>query len=404
MRFTALFLLFSAAMAQVPKPPAAEVFGSVTVHVICGDTNQPARLARVTLQPVGEHIEEMTGMPGAPKSGTFAAGTNNVTMQTGLDGSVTIPRVSPGRYYVIVQLNGYLSPLAQFTLKEMNKPDDATRSEIEKTIPVVAVAAQQSSPLTVRLVHGATISGTLRFDDGSPVVNAFVDVEHRTKSGDWMSSGASSYGNTDDQGHYRFSSFAPGVYHVITRIETKTETGSNVFGYGMTKKDFGYVLTFYSGDGIRESTAKSFKVGEGENSTNNDITIPVARLHSISGTVVDAQTGAALNSARVTLYLGDDKTPCAFARTNFDDSTFHFDFVLEGDYTIKVSKAQLVRHDDVVPAQGAAFDGYAPKFKEVALKTYGNAEAPLKVQTDMTGVTLPVAEAATKPKAKTVAR
>ena len=47
-------------------------------------------------------------------------------------------------------------------------------------------------------------------------------------------------------------------------------------------------LMIYSGDATRKSEAVPFKLGPGEERTGEDITIPLSKLHSISGVVTAA--------------------------------------------------------------------------------------------------------------------
>ncbi len=97
-------------------------------------------------------------------------------VQTALDGSFAIPNVAPGSYYVIVTASGYLSPRPQrptpMTMKHCRlRPRDNRRS----TIPKVDVTGRSGSAnIDIRLERGAAVSGTIRFDDGSPAANVHV--------------------------------------------------------------------------------------------------------------------------------------------------------------------------------------------------------------------------------------
>ncbi len=398
MRFVAAVLLLCATNLQAQQPTPAQVFGSLTVHVVLGDTNQPARLADVTLQSADEPVPAPS-FDLKPKPGS-AAPLPVRSYKTGLNGTAQIPQVPPGRYYVVVQQPGYLSLSSQFTREEINHPDDEMKKTIETTNPVVAVAAQQGSTVTVRLTRGATVTGTLRFDDGAPVPHESIFFYRHGKDGKWALAGLENVPRTDDQGRYRASGLPAGEYRLQTQITVSPGVinGNSIFG-GFVMPGFEYRLTIYSGDGTRAADAKTLKLSDGENSSGNDITIPVARLHSVSGTLIDARNGAVLNSGRVGLYFGDDKEASAYARVG-DDSTFHFDMVLEGVYTLKVSGAKLMQRDPIAPAPGAAINAYAPKFKETPLKSYGDLEEPFTIHGDMTGVTLPIPEADPKAKAK----
>ncbi len=48
-------------------------------------------------------------------------------------------------------------------------------------------------------------------------------------------------------------------------------------------------LMVYSGDATRKSDADVFKLGPGEERAGDDITIPLSKLHSVSGVVTAAR-------------------------------------------------------------------------------------------------------------------
>src|ERR1700761_8412498 len=86
--------------------------GAITGHIYCGDTNAPARMASVQLDPIkGPKRSGASRISGDVPAGGVA--------QTGFDGSFTLSRVSPGSYYVITSKPGYLS----------TRPDDDNEAE-----------------------------------------------------------------------------------------------------------------------------------------------------------------------------------------------------------------------------------------------------------------------------------
>src|ERR1700748_1626646 len=111
MRLTLLLaLLPTLALAQSPTTsptPRPEDLGTVTGHITCADTQRPGRLARVRLVPV-----------------TIASDFNNdfgvfredlPSVQTDLFGAYTLRNIQAGRYYLSVDLVGYIEPLLDFT-------------------------------------------------------------------------------------------------------------------------------------------------------------------------------------------------------------------------------------------------------------------------------------------------
>src|ERR1035437_7397496 len=82
----------------VPPTPtlAPGTTGTVYGHVLCGDSGRPARMASVTLQPV-----VASPLPTSPTNSSASRVNRSApttVVQTLMDGSFTIPNVSPGDY------------------------------------------------------------------------------------------------------------------------------------------------------------------------------------------------------------------------------------------------------------------------------------------------------------------
>ena len=90
--------------AQQKVADEAVVTTTVSGHVYCADTNAPARMASVILQPA-EAIDAFK--PGADNH----VSSHGESVQTLLDGSFTIQHVPPGTYYVIASEPGYILSL-----------------------------------------------------------------------------------------------------------------------------------------------------------------------------------------------------------------------------------------------------------------------------------------------------
>ena len=153
--------------------------------------------------------------------------------QTVLDGSYSISGVKPGRYYVIVKKQGYLSPLSQLTREQLNKPDDAAQALISKLLARVTVTANHTAQADVRIYRGGTISGTVRFDDRSPNGGGGLSLVHKSKDGNWeafkpaMMVGFFSKDGADDQGRYRISGLPAGEYLVKAEINLRVVKMNN---------------------------------------------------------------------------------------------------------------------------------------------------------------------------------
>jgi len=127
-------------------------------------------------------------------------------VQTGLDGSFVIPKVPPGSYYVVATAAGYLSPRAEAKDIDNAEPPPAA-GQPPLVIPRVDVQAGQIAAIDIRLERGAAVSGTIRFDDGSPASGMHVGIVRRSKEkkGGTSSTDVGILGNeiTDDLGRYR---------------------------------------------------------------------------------------------------------------------------------------------------------------------------------------------------------
>ena len=164
----ALFLLAFgvAAVCQQQNPPLPPTQpGTVTGQVLCADTQRPARLADVELVRV-PGAADMPKSVGAHTQDTAAPVAQ--TSATSLDGSYTIAGVKPGRYYVVVDAPGYLIPLAAFGLKDLAAPNTATHLRMERAVQSITVNAGESVKQDIVLYRGASLSGTVSYDDGSP--------------------------------------------------------------------------------------------------------------------------------------------------------------------------------------------------------------------------------------------
>jgi len=95
---TGLLLAGISAVAQVRVEPT----GAVTGRVVCGDTNDPARAAKVHL----ETVRAASGEKKSTKGEVTAGSVEGVTLQTDLDGEFAFPKVPPGDYFVDVEMAG----------------------------------------------------------------------------------------------------------------------------------------------------------------------------------------------------------------------------------------------------------------------------------------------------------
>ena len=160
---------------QAAGKPAAT--GTISGHVFYADTNGPARLAQVLLEPA-DAVDGFTAGAGKSVSAHFSG------VQTLPDGSFTAPHVTPGTYNVYASAPGYLSPLAELgvTESQLHNPDKAVKEAIAQAIPRVTVSAGRAVSADLTLERGAAVSGTVLYDDGSPASG--IQVKLLTKKKD----------------------------------------------------------------------------------------------------------------------------------------------------------------------------------------------------------------------------
>ncbi len=202
---------------------SAAATGTVTGRVVCSDTNGPARFASVTLRP----IIPSKGVTVKLEDGHTEEHETVKLVPTGLNGSFTITGVKPGNYYVMAEKLGYRSP-SQITREEMSHPTEQVTRTMATLLAPVSVAANRTSTVEVRLLRGAVIDGTVRFDDGAPDGAAQVHLWRRDEKKEWtpygkgLLIGSTANASTDDAGHFRFSGLPGGEYLVSVQLELST--------------------------------------------------------------------------------------------------------------------------------------------------------------------------------------
>jgi len=206
-----------AASAQSPEKKPATT--TVTGHVYLADTNTPARLATVMLEPARALDNDPN--PHRPKDRS-ASMVLTSAVQTQLDGSFVIPKVAPGAYYVVAYKSGYLSPLSTVSQDALEHPTPEDHERIAGLLPRIVVEGGLPVSVDVRLERGAIISGTVLFDDGSPASGLPVHALVRQKDGKkeiWsplrpMPFALMAGVYTDDLGRYRLTGLESREYLV----------------------------------------------------------------------------------------------------------------------------------------------------------------------------------------------
>jgi hypothetical protein len=361
---------------------AAADFGTVNGHVTLSDSNAPARFALVSLQPI-DVKPEPAYVPGKTPALSVRV------YQTDLDGGYSIPRVRPGAYYIVVNRLGYLSPIAQFSIAQLQHPIAAEALEIESTVPKITVMANAVTTKDIRLLRGAAISGTVRFDDGTALPRVRLELRHKDAAGQWVSV-PDAWSATDSDGHYRVSGLFACDYLLSVSLDVDDRRQSSSLGGSIASGSTTlYNLRYYGlGDVLRARDATPVTLVDAQEVTGQDITIPVSKLHSLSGTVVDSRTGQGVNDGRVLLLNADDGSTLSSINIDAQSRSFRFPFVPEGSYILRITNAREVVFE---PSSADSVLGAPPK--QNVLRTYNAAEMPLVLHGETSGIALPVQQA-----------
>jgi hypothetical protein len=377
--------LFLAA-AITAQTPAITDSGSVSGHILCADTQRPARLAEVRLVP--------TGITAATKPNYFedlaALGNRVPPVQTDMSGNYTIHNVRPGTYYLRVDYTGYLTPILRFSRDQLAHPGPETQQHIAAELQIVNVAPRATAHADATILRGAAIAGTVTYDDGSPAVGLGISLYQRNTKGEFKEEfpipglGAS----TDDKGRYRIDSLPADSFVIAANFsisESVITTMPNPAGSGTMEMNIQktlFSLPLYSGNALRLHDATIIKTDEGQDAPNTDLTLPLSKLHGVSGTVT-AKDGHAMSAGTVALLYADTREELTNVPIGRDDGRFNFLYVPEGNYILAVQKAE-----DITQVQVPNPAGSNPKFhlEDKTLHTYGTAEQPLSVQGDAPSV------------------
>jgi len=390
-RFFAV-LAFAAAFASAQTPQqvrtAPEPTGTVTGRVYCADTNEPARFAQVSLLAVPAASSAKPHDTGArPLPDTSGAGK----VQTTLDGSFTLSHVKPGSYYVLIDKAGYLGPRDLFTSDELTDTSPEMLARRAAAIPHVTVEANHTETAEIRLERGASVSGTVLYDDGSPASGLHITLLQKDDKGKWdeqdFNGSLNRYILTDDRGVFRASSLLPGEYVVQAQLTLSSSKTQNVkLAGGMNVQvdvqSFLYSLPFYGAGTAHLSEAKPFTLAAGQETPGQDMLIPIAKLHKLTGRVAAGRDAHFVNAATVKLVSRDDNKEIATTSISREDGLFHFEFVPDGDYTLKITEARDVVWEPAAPTPDNPFN---TQEKERVTARFGDTEEPIILRGDQLG-------------------
>jgi hypothetical protein len=371
-------------------------------HVMYGDTQRPARLATVMLFGVPEHVTAAPRplAPGASeaeqlKAMTAALGsigkTNMTQVQTGMEGAFTATDVPPGDYYVFGAAAGYVSPLNQV---EAITASGADMKLPLPGVPIVHVSADRETAIDVTLQRGASISGTISWDDGSPLAGAIFAVvpskgeekpplQFRMLA---MASLFSSLSISDDLGHYRVTGLGPGKYILKAVVQAGAQSGLGK-GMNLAKAMAVTPLTVYAPATLHKTDARPIELQAGEAVRDEAVTLDLSKAHTVSGQVESAEDHHGINDAKVQITDVNDQD---FTRSAAVDASGNFKvtFVPAGTYKIVVNGAEDTVPDDSKKKKSGLFNMGSDK----TVRSYQNGtQALIVTDSDVSDVKIALA-------------
>jgi hypothetical protein len=382
-------LLLGATAAPVQArqaAPAPSATATITGSVICADTNAPARLGKVILRSTtpsnageemlkslgdlrilgGDSSNKLTKEQEADRQRQSTDLTRTVNMMAdqghmvtiGLDGTYRFTNVPPGTYLIRGTLDGYIDPLADFSQDDFSSLDPAVRKRIAAAAQTVTVSGNEGAHLDLRLERGASISGRVLFEDGSPAIGwQVLTVDPPGKTTDGSSASAFTGGlksflhlpvTTDDTGHFRLAGLPSGDYILQARINARglgmsgfnpISSGAGIGGSALATL-MSLHLSAYSGSAVHLADAKPVSVHAGDERTGVEIVIPAHMLHAVSGHVFAKGDAHAVNFGVVELTDKNDSS-VKFTAGIQDDGSFRFDYIPgASSYTLATHNVQ----------------------------------------------------------------
>ncbi|MBV8859014.1 MAG: carboxypeptidase regulatory-like domain-containing protein [Acidobacteria bacterium] len=312
-----LLSLLAPAAARAQAPQKRQTPTQTAAAVTAAATPTPAPRGALAGRVVGESGEPIPEVPVslAPRISGVRRGGPDYTVAADESGGFRFEGLDPGLYEVYASLPGFVTETDVQTGRSLGpyRPGDN---------------------VTVRLVKGGVVTGTVTDGLGQPLVSLNVRaVRVRDLDGGQPAIPFSSGGGedrTDDRGVYRIYGLRPGLYIVYAGGYLST---SFPFGGGS-----GEVATFYP-SGTRD-TAAEVAVRGGQESGGIDIRLRDDPARRITGTV-DSPTGS-LGEMGVGVNLVYASTAitagAAFVSAiNPGDRSFSFDSVADGEYDLQAT-------------------------------------------------------------------
>ena len=333
-------LAFAQGANQSSAQTTADSSAYVEGHITCDDGGVPVRGAAVRLIPLAALLQSDNGKG---SSGASGQGQEWPEGTTDFSGYYRLHPVRPGMYIMDARQDGYSndlklvrSVLDRFTLDQQKK--------LLATFPQITVGSAGSVVGDVVLHRAGAISGRVTVDSGGILGKTTVTAALVSSTLIGNADGGpgqkpvdfSLSASTDDRGVYRIAGLPEGEYrvslHMIEGFWKPVMLPNGRYSGEPVRQGVGD-LTVFAPEALTESSARLVHVGDDDELTDVDITIPMRLLHSIAGTVT--RGGAPLAGAWLQVQQQGEKPREVPTETaSMPDGTYRFDLLPAGTYTI----------------------------------------------------------------------
>jgi hypothetical protein len=238
------------------QQPAAEL-GAISGHVYCADSQTPCRFATITIQSVPP-IKSNSVSSEVPQTHSFSASTD-------IDGSYEIRGVTPGEYYILGRFSGYLSPY-DLASNAFSGDSPLLGKAIDIALLKIKVNPNLTTTSNLTLSRGASLAGTILYDDGGFAINILIHLYRKDGAGSWKpyknSAGTSTFAQlglgprTDDRGRFYEPGLPPGSYLVEATLPAAITVPTTIIG----KQSLSLNVT--SGDALRVFNGQKFRMSD----------------------------------------------------------------------------------------------------------------------------------------------
>lgn len=309
-----LLLAPSAARAQATRKAAATTAEKTTTAAAATPTPTPAARTLLTGRVVGDSGEPLPDVSVAlvPRASGVRRGPE-YTSASDESGSFRFESLDPGLYEVYAAQPGFVVETDSLSGRSLGpyRPGDQ---------------------VTVRLVKGGVVTGTVTDSQGQPLTGLNVRAMRVRDLDGGQPANPFAYGGedrTDDRGAYRIYGLRPGLYIVYT--------GGQINSMFPLSVGYGEAATFYP-SGTRD-TAAEVMVRGGQEAGGIDIRMREDPARRVTGTVEKAPTDPFGESVNVTLTYASTAMPAATTSVNPNtaERSFSFDAVADGEYDLQVT-------------------------------------------------------------------